>query len=401
MTRKKTLFVCLSILGVAAVVVLGIFLTEPSAERGGAVRETAMLVEVVRAERGTFRPVIRAMGTVEAARDIVLRPRVQGRIRSVAEGFTPGGRIEQGQVVVRIDPADYENVLAQRQVELQQARTDLALERGRRDVARKDYLLLRDSLAPQDSSLVLREPQLAAARARLEGARAAVDQARLDLARTAVRAPFDAHVLSRDANVGSQVSAGDALGRIVGLETYWVVATVPQATLPWLSFPGDEGGVSTATVRNRTAWEPGEERQGTLHRLVGALDERTRLARVVIEVPDPMARAEDTTGPPLMVGSFVEARLLGDPLEDVIRLNRDHVRDDDTVWVMEDGVLRIRNVHVIFRDADYAYISEGLAAGARVVTTNLATVADGAPLRLEGSGGRDTAGTAADGAGSL
>ena len=232
---------------------------------------------------------------------------------------------------------------------------------------------------------MLREPQLKAAQASVESARAAVEQARLALQRTTIRAPFDAHILTRNANVGSQVAPGDNLGRLVGLDTYWVVATVPQSQLRWLTFAGQGGGEpSEVRVRNRTAWAEGEFRAGTLHRLVGALEDQTRLARVIITVPDPMGYRSAGV-PPLMIGSFVEAHIEAQALTDVIRLNRDYVRENDTVWVMESGVLRIRDVDIVFRDATHAYIAGGLDEQTEVVTTNLATVADGAPLRLEGS----------------
>jgi hypothetical protein len=110
------------------------------------------------------------------------------------------------------------------------------------------------------------------------------------------------------------------------------------------------------------------------------------MARVLISVPDPHARRADAPDRPrLMLGSYVEAQIQGARLPDVVRLNRDYLREDETVWVMEDGALSIRDVNVVLRDAQYAYVDEGLSDGDQVVTTNLATVRDGAPLRLEGA----------------
>jgi len=86
-----------------------------------------------------------------------------------------------------------------------------------------------------------------------------------------------------------------------------------------------------------------------------------------------------------MIGSYVETQLRGKALPNVVRLDRDYVRDGETVWVMEDNALSIRDVEIVVRDAHYAYIDDGLSDGDQVVTTNLATVTDGAPLRLEGS----------------
>jgi multidrug efflux pump subunit AcrA (membrane-fusion protein) len=85
-----------------------------------------------------------------------------------------------------------------------------------------------------------------------------------------------------------------------------------------------------------------------------------------------------------MVGSYVEARIEGKSIENVVRLERQYLRQNDTVWLNRDGVLEIRNLDVDFRDDDFAFVSKGLEAGDLVVTTNLATVVDGASLRLHG-----------------
>ena len=125
-----------------------------------------------------------------------------------------------------------------------------------------------------------------------------------------------------------------------------------------------------------------------MHSLIGALEAQTRLARVLLTVADPLAHEPESAGlPPLMVGSFVEARIEGRPIENVIRMDRDYLRQNDTVWVNENGLLRIRKVEIAFRDQDYAYITAGLSENDLVVTTSLSTVVEGAGLRLEGETG--------------
>jgi chromosome condensin MukBEF MukE localization factor len=117
---------------------------------------------------------------------------------------------------------------------------------------------------------------------------------------------------------------------------------------------------------------------------VGALESQTRLARVLIEVPDPLAHHPTSEGlPPLMIGAFLETEIQGKKLEDVIRLSRDYLRQNETVWLMEEGKLRIREVEIVFRDENYAYVTNGLDDDDQIVTTNLSTVVDGAPLRTE------------------
>lgn len=381
MSTKKILIISLSILLFAVVVTSLVFMTEPTAKTEGATKKMAMLVEVIPVEKGDFRPVFIATGTVSPVEDITLSPLVSGQVIRRSPAFTPGGFVNEGTVLLQIDPSDYRNQLELRKSDLLQAKTDLDMEMGRQQVAEKDLALIGgDSLSPEEVSLVLREPQLNAVKARIAAAKAAVDQASLDLSRTTIRAPFDAHILSQNVTEGSQVSPGDNLGRLVGSKYYWVNLTVPLAQLQWLHFPGtgEEKG-SEVKIRNTTAWQKGLFRTGYLAKQVGALDEQTRLARVLVKVPEPLTQKEGK--PELMIGSFVEAQLLGEEISNVIRLKRDYLHNNDKVWTMEDGKLAIREVEVLLKDSEYVYITAGLEDGARVVTTNLSTVTEGIPLR--------------------
>lgn len=386
MNWKTTVLICAVILLLAAGGISAIHLTEPKAQRSSASKRTAMLVDVTRPEYGTFEPVITAMGTVRPEQEIVLSPRVGGEIVSISSSFTPGGFVEEGEVLLQIDPADFKVILLQRESELRQASADMELELGRQDLAKKDYEELEGTISSEYKTLVLRQPQLNTAKARVEAAQAAVDRARLDLERTRIRAPFAAHIIQREANVGSQVSPGEPLGMLVGVSAYWVEAAVPVSNLRWIDLPqDDEYPGSDARVRNRAAWPKDTFREARVHRLIGALENQTRMARVLLTVADPLAHEPESAGLlPLMVGSFVEARISGKPIEDVVRISNDYLRQNDTAWVNEAGVLQIRDVEVVFRDREFAYIRAGLSKDDQLVTTNLATVIEGAPLRLEG-----------------
>ncbi len=392
MNKKKTLLICLMILLVAGAVTAFIFLTEPTASQGGATKETAMLVDVIKVQRGSFQPEIVATGNVQPSKDIMLSPQVGGKITRITGAFTPGGFVKEGEVLLQIDPADYQNILKLRKSDLRQAKADLVIEQGRQDVARQDYELVDEMVSMENKELVLREPQLNAVKARVEAAEAAVNQAELNLWRTTLRAPFDAHILGRNANLGSQVAPGNNLGRLVGMDEYWVVVTLPLSKLPYLSLPRDGQKGSEVRIIDRKAWKEGAYRTGYVFQLVGALEDQTRMARLLVSVPDPLAYQHDSL-PALMINSFVETRIYADEITDVVRLSRDYLRENETVWVMEDSKLRIREVNVAFMDAQYAYLSDGLQDEDQVVTTNLSTVVDGAPLRTSESTAtaRDTA----------
>ena len=246
-----TLLSSLLILGTAAGLLWLVFTTEPKAVRVGASKKTAMLVQVTAAERGEFRPVIEAMGTVRPSQDIVLEPQVAGAIVEIGEGFAPGGFVEKGERLVRIEPADYRDALAQRRAALRQAQSELDLEMGHQAVARESHARLEKPLSPDQEALVLRQPQRAVLEAKVAAAQAAVAKARRDLARTTITAPFDAHILDRHVHVGSQVSPGDRLARLVGWRSYWVEVTVPLAKVRWLTFL-ETGAASAVEIRHRS-----------------------------------------------------------------------------------------------------------------------------------------------------
>lgn len=385
MSTKKILIICGGILLAAAAVTILVFMTEPTAQQEGASKQMAMLVQVTAIEKGDFTPVIQATGTVQPVEDVMLSPLVSGQVIRRSDRFVPGGFVEEGTLLLQIDPSDFRNQLDLRKSELLQAETDLEMEMGRQEVAQQDLQLVGgDSLSTRQRSLVLREPQLNAVKARIQAAKAAVEQAEINLSRTSIRAPFDAHILSQNVTLGSQVTPGDNLGRLVGTDYYWVNLAIPVNKLAWLDFPdSEEEKGSEVILKNNSAWPKGSSRTGFLDKQVGALDSQTRLAQVLIKVPDPLGREAEDDIPRLMIGTFVEANIQAKEIKDVIRLDRDLVRTNETVWVMQDGKLSIRQVEIALTDSEYAYIREGLEANDKVVLTNLSTVTEGIRLRTE------------------
>lgn len=375
-----TTIVCVVILAASAAAIVVIHQTEPTAQRIEATRKSAALVETLTVNRGTYSPRLVVLGTVKPARDVVLSPRVSGQVIELSPTFAPGENVRKDDLLLRIDPADFQNALSIADSKLQQAEASLEIEKGRQILAEKELALLESTIDVTNRALVLRKPQIDSIYAQVNAAKAEVERAKIDLERTSVKAPFDAHIISRSVNVGSQVSPGDELAQLVGVDQYWIMAAVPVRSLRWVKFPdSDNGEGSPVTLHDPDTWPPGAFRQAKVSRMIGTLDQQTRLARVLITVEDPLAR--NTDGPPLILDSLLDTHIEGRPIENVIRLSREYVHERDTVWVMKDGKLQIRTAQIDFRDAEYAYIRDGLEDGDEVVTTTLATVADGIGLK--------------------
>ena len=387
MSKKKILIVCLLILLVTVAVVSLIFSTEPTAKSEGATKKTAMLVSVKKVEREDHQPVFVVTGNVRPVEDVQLNPLVNGPIVRRSPNFIPGGIVWKGETLLEINPQDFKNALELRKSELQQAQTDLAVEKGRQEIAQQDLALVGgDSLSMQQKKLVLRQPQLSAVKANVRSARAAVEQAKLNLDRTKVKAPFDAQVISQNVTVGAQVDNTTNLGRLVGIYEYWVEINMPIRQLKWLSFADrDKKNPTDVTLYNKSSWGRSAYRKGHLYTQIGALDQQTRLARLLVKVKDPLGlNTEKTKLPQLIIGSFVEAHVKASKIENVIKIDRDFLRSENTVWVMKDGELSIRKPEIVLMDQKFAYIKKGIADGEKIVTSNISTVTDGVALRTSG-----------------
>jgi RND family efflux transporter MFP subunit len=358
MSKKKVLIICGVISLLTTAVVYAIFSTEPTAKSEGATKISAMLVSVESVKKGNFTPNFIATGTVLPVEDINLSAQVGGQVIERSSEFAPGGLVKRGELLLKINPADYINQLELRKSELLQAETNLEIEMGRQNVAEQDLDLVGgNSLSEKQRALVLRQPQLDAVKAQIKSAKATENQAMLNLQRTSITAPFDAQVIAQNVTEGSLIGLNDNLGRLVGIDNYWVEVTLPVNKLKWLTFPvGKEEKGAEVEIQDKSAWGNDEYRTGYLYRQVGALDRQTRLARILINVPDPLGfKTENRELAKLIIGGFVEANIKGEVINDVIKLNRDYLRSNQTVWVMENKELSIRTVNIKLIDANYAY----------------------------------------------
>ena len=416
-----TLIACILVLG-AGVLVYRYFMNNPNTAARRAPEKTARLVETITAEIGEHPAMLSAMGETIASTQVQLRPQLNAKIISVSPKLVPGGRFELGEEILKLDPRDFVLALAQRESEIKQAQSqvitaqsnlitaqrELAIEEGSQNIARREFELLGTDIPEEDRSLVLREPQLLAAKAAVESANAAIlaaesavavaqsrrDQAIIDLERTAVRAPFNAIVMEKNVDVGDIVSASTAMLTLVGTDRAWVELAVPLSETRWIHAPSTSADNqpipgSPVIINNTTAWGAGLTRQARVIQILPQIKADSRMARVLVEVPDPFAinqHADAPVLPQLLIGSYVQASIVGPTLTNMVRLPRSAVWEGNIVRVMNaDDELEIRHITIAFKEPDHVLISEGLAAGERVVTTNLATAVPGQPLRLANS----------------
>jgi len=366
-----------AILGGAGLIAGAMVYLTPEAERK-APEEVITRVEVIEAQPEDKPARVRATGTVEPARQVVLMPQVSGRIVWQSDELVPGTRVEKGTVLARIDPTDFELAVEQSKSQLRSAELELELEKGRQDAAAREWALLGDGRDADDAPLALRKPQLQAARQNLAAAQAGVKQAEINLQRTFLVAPFNAVILDESIDVGQLVGPTTTAATLLGTDEVWVRVSIPVDQVPAIELPTEEHPGSPARVEQRLA-TGAVVRDGSVAKLMAQLDASTRTAQLLVVVPAPMDGPEGSI--PLLPGAYVDVAIDGRVLSDVMTIPRTALDGGDKVWVVEhEGTLGSRTVRVGWREARDVVVTDGLEPGSRVVVSPLAYPVEGMPV---------------------
>ena len=375
--RFLVLSVGVAIIGVTGAGLVGMNAAAPRPEeKEDLVEALPVLTTTAKAEEVKLK--VRSQGEVMARSEVNLASEVSGRISYVSPAFLTGGSFSRGDVLVRIDPKEYELRVVQARANVAQARTTLKREQSEADIAK---LNAQELGIDQVSDLALREPQVAEAEARLASTIAALSEAELALERTKIRAPFTGRVKAKSVDVGAYITPGGMLGSIYSSDVVEVPLALTDADLAALdlgigfeanaSKPGPEVVLSAVVAGRSYDWK------GRITRTDSRFDPDTRVLFAYAEVKDPYG-AGASDGTPLANGLYVSAEIDGRPIENAVTIPRTALRGKDKVYVVSDvDTLEIRQVGVASSDRTEAVITEGLQAGETVVTSPVKSPATG------------------------
>jgi len=340
----------------------------------------APVVRVQTIALADHRFLVESQGTIRPRTESRVVPAVAGRVLWVSEDFVSGGFLDEGAPMLRIDPYDYEQAVVRAAAEVAAAKLRLAQEQAEADVARAEWEELGEGPPPD---LTARVPHLENARASVAAAEANLVRTQHDLERTEIKAPYAGRVRDKTVDVGQFVSPGNQLGTIYAIDYAEIRLPLPDKDLAYLSemplvYRGQRRTQGPEVVLRADFAGRRHEWTGRLVRTEGEIDAASRMVHAVAQVRDPYGRGNDPDRPPLAVGMYVTAEILGDVAELVAIIPRAALRGDDSVWVLDaDNRLRIRTVEVLRLHGGEAVIGNGLANGERVVLSSLDFVTEG------------------------
>jgi len=352
------------------------------------IREAEAVLPLVETMNATLERVqlrVGAEGTVRPTTVTELVPEVAGRVVEVSPSLVVGGFFEEGDVLLRLEPREYELALTRARAAIAQANLRLETERQEARVAEREFELL--DVGPL-TALALREPQIAEAQAALASAEASLEQAQYDLERTVIRAPYAGRVETERVDFGQFVQRGTSVATLYSVDAAEIRLPIPDVELQYLDLPlgyrnrdNSTANLPRVIIRARFAGEQFEW-DGRIVRTEGIIDPETRQVHAIARVEDPYAAGADPDRPPLAVGMFVEAEILGHTSAPVAVLPRTALRGGNTVLVVdENNRLRFRDVVVFREERERVLLSAGVGVGDRIVRSPLENAVDGMQVR--------------------
>lgn len=370
--RKAALLIGILLIG--GIIATMIYTTAPKPQRGEE-KKQVRLVEITELKRMTSRPEWLGGGEVAAAQRVQLSAQVAGKISQVKQEAIPGATLAKNHKIATIEKQDYILQVQQQQAAVIQAQATLDLEKGQGQLAKEEYELAKSQLDTvlKNNDLVLRKPQIAAAKAGLKTAQANLKLAQLKLNRTDIRMPFNGQIITRSINSGSQVNTNSILFDLVATDEFWLQVKVPQQFLAMLDLT--KPVLINSGINQREA--------DILHSLI-EVDAIDRQAKVLISIKNPLDIDSDSNvgNSTLLIGSYIDCLLFAKTIPDAYVIENKYIKDDGSIWVVNDSKLFKRTPKVLYQSREKTWIESGFEQGDSLLNSSLGVVTEGTPVRI-------------------
>ncbi|RDS84184.1 efflux RND transporter periplasmic adaptor subunit [Dyella psychrodurans] len=321
---------------------------------------------------------VTALGTVQAFNSVLVKPRVDGTLDQVA--FVEGKAVHRGDLLAQIDPRPYQAQLQAAQA--QKAHDAAQLANTERDIQRYTYLASQ-KIYPQQQLDTTRS-QADALKATVAQDQAQIDNARVQLEYTTIRAPLDGLTGARLVDAGNMVHATDTTGLVLITQVHpiYVSFNLPQDALPALLSARAHGAVAVI-ASNRDA------SQLLDHGELSLIDNQIDATTGTIHCKATFANQQETLWP----GQFVSLRIVLSTQHNALTVPSAAVQQGSNgnyVFVIKpDNTAELRQVNVASNENDTSVITRGLNQGDRVVVQGQFKLEDGTAVRIAGDAARD------------
>ena len=318
---------------------------------------------------------VHAQGAVSPRTETNLVPEVSGTVVWVSPNLVSGGYFEYGELLLKVDNRDYQNLVERAEASISRAEAEDQLAQF--NLTRSIELEAQKLISQADLESAVRSADVA--EAELQDARVILEQAKRDLERTEIHAPFTGLVRSERVDTGQFVSRGESVASIYGSDYVEVRLPIADSQLAYLNVPLTQRGELKeidAPMTTLSANFAGTEQKwfGRIVRTEAEIDAMSRMVHAVARI----RAGEDGNNMSPPVGLFVQADIEGRLVDNVCVLPRSALRNDSQVLIIDtDNRLHYRTVEILRIYRDEIYITNGLSGGEVVCLSPLQTVVNG------------------------
>jgi RND family efflux transporter MFP subunit len=354
------LFLCVLLTGAA---IFLFFLDEEQDEMPAVLSEVqAPAVTVRKLKKTTYQPEIRANGFVQAREIVAVHSEISGKITTVPPSTYAGSTVAQGALLFALDEREYRLNLQQVSAEYLEAEQDLVLEKGRQVIAKREWQILskNNNVSGQGKNIALRKPQLIKQQAALSKIKTKHDQVLLSIERTKVTAPCNGIILEESVAMGQLITPDTSILRLACNDSWQIIARFSPGMMP-----ANAGYPVQISVN-------GSRYDGQMKSILPGLDPKTR---------QPSALIEFSADKSALLNQYATMQLQGQPLNDVFLIDREALRANETVWLLdEENTLITQQVTILGKDERYVF-ARGLNDGDRLILSHLSNPLKGMLLR--------------------
>ncbi|MDC0004656.1 efflux RND transporter periplasmic adaptor subunit, partial [Porticoccaceae bacterium] len=349
--------------------------------------DTALAVKTQILQRTQATLSVESQGTVLPRTSTSLTSEVSGRVLRLSPHFVVGGVFKANDVLLQLDPTDYEVALQRANAKLISMNAQLTFEQARGVQAEKEWGMTGRP-AEEAPLLALRKPYLEEARANVLQAEAEVKQAKLKLERATIRAPYAGMVAAKTVDIGQYVTVGNMLGETFAIDFAEVRLPLTKKDLSMMnSFSAADKNSHLEVILRGSIDDSNQEWQAKLVRSEGVISQQNRALYVVAQVDDPYGKLNTSTNNadrsyPLLMGTFVTAIIGGKTIEDAFAIPRHALLEGSKVALVDaEDRLRFRQVAPIFGDDQFYYVTSGIENGDEIIVSAMGVPIEGMKVR--------------------
>ncbi|WP_371188191.1 efflux RND transporter periplasmic adaptor subunit [Thalassotalea maritima] len=329
---------------------------------------------------------VTSQGSVMPRTETLLISEVAGQVIYVSDKLRVGGYFSKGEILLEVDPIVYEVNVLQAQSRLESAQASFIEEQARAEQAKQEWQLTGKPLS-KAPILALRKPQVQKAQADVKAAKADLKEAQTKLARTKIKAPYDALIAEKHVDIGQYVSTGSQLAKTYAIDYAEVRLPIKQADLQYLRLPKlnrPTEQISKVTLSAQQG-QIAQQWSSFVARYEGVVSNESRVHYLVAQIDDPYNLNNQESDSEARMGMFVRASIEGKLARNVVILPQQVIHGADTVYVVEkDNTLSVVNVDILRAEGNRVYVKNTFTPKQRIITSNLRTAIPGMPVRIEG-----------------